>query len=73
VSLKIIWEIFDDWLVRGAGIILLLLIALVIFNTFSNLPENHPLFGMFDYMMVPLLFVAGGIVFILAILKYIRR
>lgn len=71
--MKFLGELFDDWLVRGAGIILVLLIILVIFNSFSDLPERHPLFGVFDYLMVPVLFVAGGIVFILAILKYIKQ
>ena len=70
--MKLFREVFDDWLVRGAAIILLLLIALVVFNTFSNLPEKYPLFGVLEYMMVPVLFVAGGIVFILAILKFIK-
>jgi hypothetical protein len=71
--LKLFREIFDDWLVKAAGVILVLLIVLVIFNTFSGLPERYPLFGVLEYMMVPILFVAGGIVFILAILKYIKR
>lgn len=70
--MKLFREIFDDWLVRGAAVILILLIGLVIFNTFSGLPESHPLFGVLEYMMVPALFVAGGIVFILAILRYIK-
>lgn len=71
--MNVLRNIFDDWLTRAAGIILVLLIALVLFNILSDLPERHPLFGMIDFMFVPILFVAGGIVFILAILKYIRR
>jgi hypothetical protein len=71
--LKLFREVFDDWLVRGSGIILILLIALVTFNTVSSLPETYPLFGVLEYMMVPVLFVAGGIFFILAILKFIKK
>ncbi len=62
-------EIFDDWLTRAAGIIFILIVALVIFNIYSDLPEKYPLFGVFNFSMVPVLFIAGGIVFIFAILK----
>ncbi len=66
-------EIFDDWLTRAAGIILVLIVALVIFNIYSDLPEKYPLFGVFNFSMVPILFIAGGVVFVLAILKYSAR
>lgn len=62
-------EIFDDRLTKAAGIILLLVVALVVFNTFSNLTLTHPLFGVLLYTLVPILFIAGGIIFVLAILK----
>jgi len=67
--LKYLREIFDDWLTRAAGIIFVLIVALVIFNTVSDLPEKYPLFGVFNFSMVPVLFIAGGVVFVLAILK----
>ncbi len=60
-------EIFDDWLIRAAGIIFILIVGLVIFNTVSDLPEKYPLFGVFNYSLVPVLFIAGGIVFISAL------
>lgn len=62
-------EIFSDWLTRAAGIIFILIVSLTIFNIFSDLPEQYPLFGVFNFSMVPILFVAGGAVFILAILR----
>lgn len=62
-------EIFDDWLTRAAGIIFILIVGLVIFNNVSDLPEKYPLFGVFNFSMVPVLFIAGGVVFILAILR----
>ncbi len=62
-------EIFDDWLTRAAGIVFVLIVALVIFNIYSDLPEKYPLFGVFNFSMVPVLFIAGGVIFILAILK----
>lgn len=70
--MKYFGEIFDDWLTRAAGVIFLLIIGLVIFNSVSDLPEKYPLFGVFNYSLVPILFIAGGIVFLLAILKEIK-
>jgi len=69
IKVKVIKEIFDDRLTKAAGIILLLVVALVVFNTFSNLTLTHPLFGVLLYTLVPILFIAGGIIFVLAILK----
>ena len=62
-------EIFDDWLTRAAGIVFVLIAALVIFNMISDLPEKYPLFGVFNFSMVPILFIVGGVIFILAILR----
>ena len=65
--MKYLREIFDDWLTRAAGIVFVLIVALVIFNLFSDLPEKYPLFGVFNFSMVPILFIVGGVIFILAI------
>ena len=62
-------EIFDDWLTKAAGIVFVLIVALVIFNMYSDLPEKYPLFGVFNFSLVPVLFIAGGVTFVLAILK----
>ena len=45
------------------------IVALVLFNIFSDLPEQYPLFGVFNFSMVPVLFVVGGVIFVLAILR----
>jgi len=66
---QIFTEIFDDWLTRAAGIVSLLILALTIFNIVSDLPEKYPMFGVFNYSMVPVLFIVGGIIFVLAILR----
>ena len=66
-------EIFDDRLTRAAGIVFLLIVALVIFNIYSDLPEQYPLFGVFNFSMVPVLFIVGGVIFVLAILKFSGR
>ncbi|MDP2932162.1 MAG: hypothetical protein Q8O05_06690 [Chloroflexota bacterium] len=65
-------EVFDDWLTRTAGIVFLLIIGAVIFNTVSDLPTRYPLFGVFSFSMIPILFIAGGVIFVLAILREIR-
>ena len=67
--LRLIKEIFDDWITRAAGIVFVLILALVIFDVFSKIPQQHPLLGVFLFGMVPVLFIAGGIIFVLAILK----
>jgi hypothetical protein len=65
--MRLLREIFDDRLTKGAGIILVLIIALVIFNTFSDIPSRFPLLGMFSFSLEPVLFVVGGVIFVLAI------
>jgi hypothetical protein len=55
---------------RAAGIVFILIVSLVIFNIFSDLPEKYPLFGVFNFFMVPVLFIAGGVIFVLAILQF---
>ncbi|MFH1646449.1 MAG: hypothetical protein ABID71_01980 [Chloroflexota bacterium] len=62
-------EIFDDWLTRAAGIVFVLTVALVLFNIYSDLPGQYPVFGVFNFGMVPVLFIVGGIIFFLAILR----
>jgi len=58
--------LFNDRWTRSAGILLLLILGLVIFNGFSDFPRDHPLFGIFDFALVPILFVVGGMVFYFA-------
>jgi hypothetical protein len=70
--LRYLRDIFNDWLTRSAGIIFILIVALIIFNSFSDLRESHPLFGVFDFLMVPILFIAGGVVFVHAVLRFSR-
>ena len=66
-NVRFLREIFDDWLTRIAGIIVILLFALVVFNTFSDLTSRIPLLGLVTFSAVPALFVAGGVIFVLAI------
>ena len=67
--MKILRDIFDDKLTRAAGIVFILIFALVIFNIYSSLPFQYPLFGVFNFSMVFVLFSAGGIICVLAILR----
>jgi len=67
--LRFLREVFDDWLTRAAGIVFVLIVALVIFNLYSDLTETYPLFGVLQFSMVPILFITGGVIFVMAILK----
>ena len=67
--MRLFREIFDEWLTRLAGVVFVLIIVLVVFNMNSDLPEKYPLFGLLQFLMVPVLFIAGGIIFVMAILR----
>ena len=69
-TLTTLGEIFDDWLTRGAGIVCLLIITIVIYNMRSELAETYPLLGTLVYGMVPVFFIVGGVIFVMAILKF---
>ncbi|MDD4859622.1 MAG: hypothetical protein PHR56_05390 [Dehalococcoidales bacterium] len=70
--MKYLRGIFNDGLTRAAGAIFVLVCIVVLFSNYSDLPEQHPLFGVFVYILVPILFVAGGIVFVFAILRLLK-
>ena len=70
--MKYLRYIFDDWLTRAAGIIFFLIVALVVFDVFTNLPDKWPFLGLMNFAMVPVLFVLGGVIFVLAILREMR-
>ncbi len=67
--MRYLGEIFDDWLIKAAGVIFILIVSLVTFNIFSDLPREYPLFGALNFSMVTILFVGGGVIFVLAILR----
>ena len=62
-------EIFSDWPTRIGTLLLLLIAGVVSFNTFSDLPMDHPLLGVFSYGMVPALWAAGAVVFLATIIR----
>ncbi|MFH1169677.1 MAG: hypothetical protein V1691_03170 [Chloroflexota bacterium] len=67
--MKYLREIFNDRLTRAAAIVFLLIVAVVIFNVYSGMPAKFPFFGIFSFSLVPILFVIGGGIFVLAILR----
>ena len=71
--LRVLREIFDDWLTRAAGIVCILIITIVIFNMHSNIAEQYPVLGALIFAMVPVLFISGGVIFIMAILRFSRQ
>jgi hypothetical protein len=60
-------EIFNDKITVAALVVFVLILAMVIFNTASNLPTRYPLLGVFSYGAVLVLFVLGGIIFVWAL------
>ena len=70
--LRTLVEIFDDRLTRAAGIVCVLIVVIVIYNMRSELSESFPVLGALVYAMVPVLFIAGGVIFVMAILKFSR-
>ncbi len=62
-------RVLDDRLTAAQFILLVLLVVVFIFNTASNLFLTHPLAGIFTLSLVPILFVLGGINFILIIVR----
>lgn len=66
-------EIFDDRLTKAAGVVCLLIILIVIFNMRTSLADAYPLLGTLVFGLVPILFIVGGIIFIMAILKFSER
>jgi hypothetical protein len=66
-------EIFDDRWTKAAAIVFLLIIGLTIFNLFSNFGQTHPLVAVLAFSLVPLSFIAGGTVFIAAIIHIFKQ
>jgi len=62
-------EVLADGLTRVFGTTFVLIIALVILNTFSNLQATNPQLSLFFFSLTLILFLAGGVVYILVILR----
>jgi TRAP-type C4-dicarboxylate transport system permease small subunit len=71
--LKQVLEMFDDWLTRAVGIVFILIVGIVVFNMRSSLAETRPFLAAVIYGMVPVLFIVGGVIYVLAILKLSRQ
>ena len=67
--MKVIRDIFSDRITIAAGIAFCLIVAMVLFTYFSTLPEEYPLFGFIIFLIIPVIFVAGGLIFLFAILR----
>ena len=62
-------SILGSRLIIAALIILVITIGVIVFNHYSHLPHDNPLLGVFTFSLVPILFVAGAVIFVSAILK----
>ena len=67
-------EIFDDRWTKTAGVIFILIIAVLVFNLFSDFTQAHPLIAILIFSLVPVLFIVGGIVFVVDIIRiFVQR
>ena len=67
--MKSLRKIFDDRLTQAAGIILVIFISLVIITGFTSFPLSHPLLGVTLFGLAMFMFILGGVVFVLAIVR----
>ncbi|MFC1872362.1 hypothetical protein ACFLYV_01370 [Chloroflexota bacterium] len=67
--MKILKDIFNDKITIAAGIAFCLIVVLVLFTAYSHLPEQYPLFGFVIFLTIPVIFVIGGLIFAVAILR----
>ena len=56
-----------EWLVLAAVLLLGATLALVVVVAYSNLTDTRPLVGVLVYTLLPLFFVAGGVIFYLGL------
>lgn len=62
-------RLFRDRLLAVSVVILALIIAVVLFTTYSDLPMQHPLAGVIIYALIPVLFLSGAVVFVVEIFR----
>jgi hypothetical protein len=67
--MRYLQELLDDRWTRLGGIVFLLMLALVVFNFFLELPSRSPVFGLLALSLVPVLFAVELVIFAIAILK----
>lgn len=67
--LKIIKDIFSDRLTISAAVAFSVIVALVVFVSISMTPEHHPLFGSIIFLLIPIIFIIGALIFFYAILR----
>ena len=67
--MKIIKDIFSDRLTISAAIAFCVIVVLVVFVSLSTTPEHHPLFGSIIFLLIPIIFIVGAVIFFYAILR----
>jgi len=72
-SIRFFQELFDDRWTFTAGVILVLIISVVVFNLFVDFTLEHPLLSVLIFSLVPVLFIIGGIVFTVAIFRLLKQ
>ena len=70
-ELRFVSEIFDDWVTRIAGLVLMMLLGTLAFNIFFvHFQMQYPFIMLISLVMALVFVIAGGILFFIAIVKY---
>ncbi|MBI2865958.1 MAG: NapC/NirT family cytochrome c [Chloroflexi bacterium] len=62
-----------DWLVLAALLLLAATASLVVVVAYSNLTDTRPMMGVLVYTLLPLFFLAGGVIFYLGLHRWARN
>ncbi len=70
-ELRFVSDIFDDWVTRAAGLVLMMLLGTLFFNMFFvHFQMQYPFIMLISLVMALVFVIAGGILFFIAIVKY---
>ena len=63
----------EDARMKIAVVLVLLMLCLFLFNLVSDIPKQNPIIGVFTFAMIPILFIAGAVNFVLIIVSSRER
>ncbi len=70
-ELRFVSNVFDDWVTRAAGLVLVMLLGTLAFNIFFvHFQMQYPFLMLISLVMALVFVIAGGILFFIAIVKY---
>jgi len=70
-ELRFVSDVFNDWVTRAAGLVLVMLLGTLAFNMFFvHFQQQYPFVMLISLVMALVFVIAGGILFFIAIVKY---